>query len=144
MTIITNLSTEELVQYCAGSHDAFVRKAGERLKEMEAELDVATTKIDRLEWDNKGIAEWRAERNYWIARASAVVLDCDQLRAELDAAQERINEFDGLLSRVLHELAGAASLCWWPNPSGVFNAERAIGFVEAAIDELRAALRGKA
>jgi hypothetical protein len=41
MTLTTDLVTQELVQYCAGSHDAFVRKAGERLRDMEAERDEA-------------------------------------------------------------------------------------------------------
>lgn len=41
------------------------------------------------------------------------------------------------LSRILHELAGAVSVCWDPNPSGVFESERAIAFVESAIAEIR-------
>lgn len=40
-------------------------------------------------------------------------------------------------SRILHELAGAASLCWSPRPVGVFDTQAAIGFVEAALKELR-------
>jgi len=40
-------------------------------------------------------------------------------------------------SRILHELAGAASLCWSPNPSGVFDSQAALGHVEKALSELR-------
>lgn len=40
-------------------------------------------------------------------------------------------------SRILHELAGAASLCWEPRPTGVFDSQEAIGYVEAALQELR-------
>lgn len=59
--------------------------------------------------------------------------------------QERLREagmshVDGLLSRVLHELAGAASLCWEPKPTGVFDTEQALQFVESAIKELRVAI----
>jgi len=50
-------------------------------------------------------------------------------------------ECDLTLSRVIHELAGAASLCWEPKPTGVFDSSLAIGFCEDAIDELRAILR---
>lgn len=41
------------------------------------------------------------------------------------------------LSRILHELAGAASLCWTPHPSGVFDSQEAIKHVESAIAEIR-------
>lgn len=40
-------------------------------------------------------------------------------------------------SRILHELAGAASLCWEPKPTGVFDSSKAILFVEEAIKKLR-------
>ena len=42
------------------------------------------------------------------------------------------------LSRILHELAGAASMCWTPAPTGVFDSQEAIKHVEAAIEEIRA------
>ncbi len=42
------------------------------------------------------------------------------------------------LSRILHELAGAASLCWTPRPSGEFDVQEAIKFVQAAIAEIEA------
>jgi hypothetical protein len=41
------------------------------------------------------------------------------------------------LSRILHELAGAASMCWTPRPSGVFDSQEAIKHVESAIAEIR-------
>lgn len=41
------------------------------------------------------------------------------------------------LSRILHELAGAASLCWEPRPAGVFDSQLAIQFVEQALSEIR-------
>src|SRR5574337_1147481 len=44
------------------------------------------------------------------------------------------------LSRILHELAGSASLCWEPKPEGVFATEQALAFVESAITELRGRL----
>jgi len=64
--------------------------------------------------------------------------------ANVRAAIARTRATDLLLSRVLHELAGAASLCWKPKPVGVFDTEQATAFVEGAIKELRAALRGDA
>lgn len=42
------------------------------------------------------------------------------------------------LSRILHELAGAASMCWTPAPTGVFDSQEAIKHVTAAIEEIRA------
>ena len=42
------------------------------------------------------------------------------------------------LSRILHELAGAASMCWTPRPTGVFDSQEAVKHVVAAIDEIRA------
>lgn len=57
--------------------------------------------------------------------------------------EERLKECDLTLSRVLHELAGAASLCWTPRPTGVFDSQEAIKHVEVAIGELRAILRGE-
>jgi hypothetical protein len=69
--------------------------------------------------------------------------EIDELRADLAAARARNQECILLLSRVLHELAGSASLCWEPKPMGVFDSQQAIGFVEAAIQELRSALAWK-
>jgi hypothetical protein len=54
----------------------------------------------------------------------------------------RLTEADMMLSRVLHELAGEASLCWEPKPVGVFDSSAAIVAVERAIGELRGILRG--
>ena len=55
-----------------------------------------------------------------------------------DAARNRC---DGMLSLVLHELAGSASLCWEPKPAGTFDSEEALQHVEAAIGKLRTSLR---
>lgn len=56
------------------------------------------------------------------------------------SALPELSEPSKLLSRVLHELAGAASLCWNPKPAGVFDSQQAIAFVEQAIAELRTAI----
>ena len=69
--------------------------------------------------------------------------ECERLRQDLAAARAQNQECNLLLSRVLHELAGSASLCWEPKPTGVFATELALGFVEDAIKELRAALAGE-
>lgn len=69
--------------------------------------------------------------------------EMEKLRQDLDASRARNKECDLLLSRVLHELAGSASLCWEPKPTGVFATELALGFVEDAIKELRAVLAGE-
>jgi hypothetical protein len=50
---------------------------------------------------------------------------------------ERNNPDPLHLSRILHELAGAASMCWNPRPTGVFDSQEAIGHVVAAIQEIR-------
>lgn len=53
-------------------------------------------------------------------------------------AKEMVDDPDPLhLSRILHELAGAASLCWEPRPTGVFDSQLAIQFVEQALAEIR-------
>ena len=44
---------------------------------------------------------------------------------------------DAQFSRVLHELAGSASMCWKPTPSGEFDSSLAIEFVANAIEEIR-------
>lgn len=68
------------------------------------------------------------------------------LSALEDAQREaaRARECDLTLSRVLHELAGHASLCWSPKPTGVFDTGEALAAVESAINELRGILRGDA
>ena len=43
-------------------------------------------------------------------------------------------------SRILLELAGSASLCWEPKPTGVFDSSLAIRFVKSALAELRASV----
>ena len=58
------------------------------------------------------------------------------------SADERLQEVDGQLSRVLHEMAGSVSLCWTPKPTGEFDSTQACEFVANAIAELRAIIRG--
>ena len=41
------------------------------------------------------------------------------------------------LSRILHETAGAVSMCWDPRPAGEFDSAKACEFVAAAIAEIR-------
>lgn len=82
------------------------------------------------------------------AEADQIADDCEAaadaisrlhaLNAELVEALQAI---DGDLSRVLYELAGSASMCWEPRPSGVFESTEAIGFVETAINEIRTPIR---
>lgn len=60
----------------------------------------------------------------------------------LEALSANIQETDGQLSRILHEMAGAASMCWEPRPEGVFDSSKAIEFVEGALTEIRALLHG--
>ena len=66
------------------------------------------------------------------------------LEAERDALRRAINLVDGDLSRVLHECAGAVSLCWEPRPTGAFQSTQACKFVAEYIAELRAPLRAAA
>jgi hypothetical protein len=39
--------------------------------------------------------------------------------------------------QLLGQLAGAASLCWDPRPDGVFDADQAAAFVDAAVARLK-------
>jgi hypothetical protein len=58
-----------------------------------------------------------------------------------EALAAKLSRIDLDLSRVLHEMAGSSSMCWEPQPTGVFDSSAAIGFVESAINEIRAPLR---
>jgi hypothetical protein len=69
-------------------------------------------------------------------RTAADMQGLSQEFAELEALAEKPPPV-GHDSRILHELAGAASLCWEPKPTGVFDSQTAIGFVEQALKELR-------
>jgi hypothetical protein len=62
-------------------------------------------------------------------------------REALRQCRDEAHNIDLDLSRVLHELAGSASLCWEPRPTGVFSTYEAIAFVEGAIAEIREPLR---
>ncbi len=88
-----------------------------------------------------GSDQWAAPE--LVARWNAEITPTTilELTRELAAARAANQECDLLLSRVLHELAGASSLCWEPKPTGVFDTEQATAFVEEAINELRVTLR---
>lgn len=79
-----------------------------------------------------------AARTTLIDYVRGVMAERDQFR---DAAKmvPAASDPDPLhLSRILHELAGAASMCWTPKPStAVFDSQLAIAFVEQAIAEIR-------
>jgi len=57
----------------------------------------------------------------------------ENLVKEVAVAKEK----DLQLSRILHEMAGAVSLCWDPQPVGNFESTLACEFVAKAIEELR-------
>lgn len=86
----------------------------------------------------------RAERDAADRKAEQWADECDRANHALAAAQSVIAAADTQLSRVLHEMAGAVSLCWEPKPTGVFNSTQACEFVAAAIAELRAILHSDA
>jgi prolyl-tRNA synthetase len=110
------------------------------------QLHARVAELDETWTDELGTV-WKSP-TAWAYAMTCRARQTQQDRAEraesvLAAARARNQECDLLLSRVLHELAGAASLCWEPKPAGVFDSQQAIGFVEAAIQELRSALAGK-
>jgi len=76
-----------------------------------------------------------------LATADAAIAEADELRADA----ERVRATDLQLSRILHELAGAASMCWIPYPPpGEFDSTQACEFVANAIAEIRGLLFGDA
>jgi hypothetical protein len=86
----------------------------------------------------KGAEGPTATRTALLDYVRGFIAERDQFR---DAAKmvPDANDPDPLhLSRILHELAGAASMCWTPKPStAVFDSQQAIAFVEQAIAEIR-------
>lgn len=52
-------------------------------------------------------------------------------------------EHDQEVLRILGELAGAASMCWEPTPTGVFDSTLAQSFVMKAYAEIESAMQGK-
>jgi hypothetical protein len=86
--------------------------------------------FDRMADDT--YADDHTQRHWWTWQNARAALRAPKVEAP--------GEGDLPLSRVLHELAGAASLCWVPRPTGVFDSQAAIAHVERAIAELRAAL----
>jgi hypothetical protein len=99
------------------------------------------TQSDLDNW-NDIIGKLRSRTSHQVFN-ERVAVEIERMIADLAAARARNQECNLLLSRVLHELAGSASLCWEPKPTGVFDSQLAISFVEAAIQELRSALAGK-
>lgn len=94
-------------------------------------LEEANTELEYLN-DPKGFVSMRQERIMEKARKAVTAL-----RQALEQPTSK-QEVDPLhLSRILHELAGAASLCWTPRPKGIFDSQEAIMHVEAAITEIR-------
>ena len=47
------------------------------------------------------------------------------------------------LEEILRELAGYASLCWEPKPTGIFDAEEASKAVNSALASLREVMRNE-
>ena len=80
---------------------------------------------------------WKAgyKHGAWQARHCA---------AQPAASEEPANPDPLHLSRILHEMAGAVSLCWEPWPSGVFESSMACGYVAAAIAEIRSRMTATA
>ena len=110
----------------------------ERLK-MEAQIhaqeartaNATIAEIYRLCTDGAG------EPGNWHG-AEPVRRKIESLRAECESLRASAKRVDEQLSRILHEMAGSVSLCWEPKPTSVFDSSRAIEFVTAAIQELRA------
>ena len=94
-----------------------------------------------LQCEVDGIPEPSGRGNYYGPDAALIAAASPDVVASLARIALAAVECDLTLSRVIHELAGAASLCWEPKPTGVFDSSLAINFCEKAIDELRAILR---
>ena len=91
---------------------------------------------EELESSNHGLGN----RNPMVMRLDC----CAELRRQhalIVEMRDALKSIDADLSRILHELAGSASLCWSPKPAGVFDSSTAIGFVEDSISEIRNPLR---
>jgi hypothetical protein len=75
------------------------------------------------------------ERAEWDLKDACSPERILQLLDVIDALREQ----DKQLSRVLHELAGSASVCWKDGavPTGEFNSTQACELVANAIEELR-------
>ena len=67
-----------------------------------------------------------------IALAFSWQDECDALRADAERIRQKLPEILGVL-------AGAASLCWEPRPTGVFDSSLASMFVDRALKECDAA-----
>lgn len=132
-----------------GSHEARSRslrpRDGQPAAPDTAEVERLVHELDHAAYRSGHAAASRAEPRGIDTQRSALldyvrgfIAERDQFR---DAAKmvPDANDPDPLhLSRILHELAGAASMCWTPKPStAVFDSQQAIAFVEQAIAEIR-------
>jgi len=125
--------------------DAAVAAANARAEKAEAEAASWEQQAsDRAkDWESAYLEEKQiADAHTDLILSSA--REQGEYRATIATLTRRLEEADRTLSRVLHELAGAASLCWEPKPAGVFDSEEALRHVGNAIAELRGILAGAA
>jgi hypothetical protein len=87
------------------------------IKKLRKELDTATSRIDQLEWENKGIAEWREI-------AKNVSDELAMVRADAERYRWWRDKWDG-------------SSHWWMNPKLRDNPDEADRFID---DEMKDAL----
>lgn len=96
---------------------------------VEAEREVIARSMDK----QANLAADDIDRQWAREMAAAI-----RARSKFSPSKVKPSNPDPLeLSRILHELAGAASMCWNPRPTGVFDSQEAIGHVVAAIQEIR-------
>ena len=79
------------------------------------------------------IAALEAERADLIKINNGWAMDAAKLEEERDALRQKLPEILGVL-------AGAASLCWTPKPTGEFDSTLASYFVDRALKECDAAI----
>jgi hypothetical protein len=103
------------------------------------------TDIEVLRQQMKGRAQFLRDRGevktpQLLEIASELIASPAAIRARSKFSPSKVkpsNPDPLQLSRILHELAGAASMCWNPRPAGVFDSQEAIEHVVAAIQEIR-------
>lgn len=52
-------------------------------------------------------------------------------------------ELEKAIKEILGKLAGAASMCWSPRPSGVFESELAVSFMQQSTNEIMRLLKNQ-
>lgn len=73
-----------------------------------------------------------------------VVHDSDEVHLQfLAIGRDGVAMSDKTIASILGELAGAASLCWVPKPTGEFDSNRASGFVTDAENAIAALIEDK-